>query len=234
MASRRRACQQLGLAGECGHAVGRGGGVLLQKGDNVLVEPLLGNVNGQPVHVIRNVTVGPVIQQCSGSLETALPGGQEKWCFVFQVLGIAVGIVVLVALVVQQYEDGLDVVHGGRPMEGGLSILVGNVHVGVVGDQEFHHVLHGEPGGQDQGRGSVVGFGVEVGAAVLDKVLENTLCIGSHGSMERGPSRVVLGVRITAMVKQDLGRMATGKSGSQVEWRLAGLLHSVVDLGLLR
>ena len=45
------------------------GDVVLQEVDDVLVHPLLGNVDGKSVHVVLDVAVGAVVEQGLGSLE---------------------------------------------------------------------------------------------------------------------------------------------------------------------
>ena len=67
--------------------------VVLQQGDDVLVHPLLGHVDGEAVHVVLDVPVGAVVQQGLGSLVGTLPGGQVQRGLVLVVLGIPIGTV---------------------------------------------------------------------------------------------------------------------------------------------
>ena len=67
--------------------------MVLQQGDDVLVHPLLGHVDGKAVHVVLDVPVGAVVQQGLGSLVGTLPGGQVQRGLVLVVLGIPIGTV---------------------------------------------------------------------------------------------------------------------------------------------
>ena len=67
--------------------------MVLQEGDDVLVHPLLGHVDGEAVHVVLDVPVGAMVQQGLGSLVGTLAGGQVQRSLVFVVLGIPISTV---------------------------------------------------------------------------------------------------------------------------------------------
>ncbi len=140
--------------------------VLVQQSHDVTVHPLLGNVPRQPVHVVSEVPVGPVVEQDPARLVAALARGQEQ-----RRLVLAVGRV-LVGAVGEEDSDGVDVVDGGRPVERRLAVLVGQVHVRFRTDELFDHAFDGETCGQNQRRRTFIRCGVQVCCTVSQQNLQ--------------------------------------------------------------
>lgn len=63
--------------------------------------------------------------------------------------------------------------------------------------------------------------------------LEDSLCVGSHGRVQRGASHVVLDVGVGAGFQKPLGGVGTGVAGCQVQGGLAGAVRLVVQVGAL-
>ena len=201
--------------------------VLVEEAHDVVVQPFLGHVARQAVHVVGDVAVGVVVEQGADGLEGALARRQEERRLVFVVLSVFVG------AVRQQDVDGVEVVDGGGPVQRRLALIVGGVDVDVGVDQVLDHALDGQAGGQDEWRGAVVHARVEVGGSVAQKDLEDPLGVRGHGGVQRRPARVVLGVGVGAGLEQSLGGVGAGVAGRQVERRLARLVHGGVGLGAL-
>ena len=58
--------------------------VLIEQTDDVVVHSLLGDVPGQLVQVVGDLTVGKVLQQYLGRLITALSGCQKERSFLLE------------------------------------------------------------------------------------------------------------------------------------------------------
>lgn len=63
--------------------------------------------------------------------------------------------------------------------------------------------------------------------------LENALCVGRHGRVQRGAPHVVLYVGVRAGLQQALGRVGARVAGGQVQGGLAGAVRLVVQAGAL-
>ena len=63
--------------------------------------------------------------------------------------------------------------------------------------------------------------------------LEDALCVGRHGCVQRGASHVVLDVGVGAGFQQALGRVGARVAGSQVQGGLASTVGLVVQTGAL-
>ena len=64
--------------------------------------------------------------------------------------------------------------------------------------------------------------------------LENALCVGRHGRVQRGAPHVVLYVGVRAGLQQALGRVGARVAGGQVQGGLAGAVRLVVQAGARR
>jgi len=58
--------------------------ILIEKLHDVVVHPVLGHISGQTIHVVRDVSVGKMVQQDFGCFKTALPSGKEEWCLLLK------------------------------------------------------------------------------------------------------------------------------------------------------
>lgn len=79
--------------------------VLVEKLHYVVVHAVLGHISGQAVHVVRDVSIGKMVQQDFCCFETAFPSSKEEWCLLLktQRRGILVALLTANApLVVQQ------------------------------------------------------------------------------------------------------------------------------------
>ena len=52
--------------------------VLVEKLHYVVVHPVLGHISGQAVHVVRDVSIGKMVQQDFCCFETAFPSSKEE------------------------------------------------------------------------------------------------------------------------------------------------------------
>jgi len=65
--------------------------VVLQQLHNVVVQPLLSNVPGKPVHVVGDVPVSAMVQESLSCLVTSFSTREEQGCFIFAVLSVSIG-----------------------------------------------------------------------------------------------------------------------------------------------
>jgi len=54
--------------------------VLIEEADDVVVHALLGDVSGELVQVVGDLTIGKVFQKNLGCLEASFTGREEGWC----------------------------------------------------------------------------------------------------------------------------------------------------------
>lgn len=54
--------------------------VLIQKADDVMVHAFLGDISGQLVEMVCDLTIGKLFQKNLGCLEAAFTGCKEEWC----------------------------------------------------------------------------------------------------------------------------------------------------------
>lgn len=58
--------------------------VLIQEADDVVVHAFLGDVSGQLVEVVGDLTIGKVLQKNLGCLVAAFTGCKEEWCLLLK------------------------------------------------------------------------------------------------------------------------------------------------------
>lgn len=58
--------------------------VLVEELHDVMVHPVLGHIPGQPVHVVRDVSVGKMVQQDFCSFKTAFPSSEKEWSLLLE------------------------------------------------------------------------------------------------------------------------------------------------------
>lgn len=191
------------------------------------MQSLLSHVPGKPVHVIRDVSVGAVVQESLGSLVTSFPTRQEQRRLILAILGVSVG------SMCQQSVDGVHIVHTGRPVQGRLAVVVASVDIGLGVDELLDHSLDSQTSREDKWRRTIVSFGVQICSAMSQQDLENSLGISSNASVKWGSSSVIGSIGVRFSIQKLFSCVGPGVASGQMKGSFSSLVHLGIDLGTL-